>query len=161
MTYFKNCTTLDEVKKTYRELCKKNHPDLGGNLETMQAINSEYAFACAKIARGENLSQEETENTILNAEKYREVLEKLIVVEGIVIELVGTWIWVTGSTYPVKDKLKAAGLYFASKKLAWYFRSEENKVTNYGKKMELQQIRTKYGSQKIGGNFTTKKYLFN
>ncbi|HVX52008.1 MAG TPA: hypothetical protein VHB48_17750 [Chitinophagaceae bacterium] len=63
------------------------------------------------------------------------------------IELVGNWIWVTGSTFPVKTKLKAAGLFFASKKVAWYYRAEAYKTKGSGK--TLEQIRRKYGSENI------------
>src|SRR5665213_1325663 len=99
MVYFKDCKTIDEVKALYRLLAKQNHPDKGGSTETMQAINSEYAFACAKIIKGDNSSSAETEEEILKAEKYREALEKVITLDGIIIELVGAWIWVTGNTY--------------------------------------------------------------
>lgn len=42
MKYFTSCTTLDELKKEYRRLAMLNHPDHGGNEETMKAINNEY-----------------------------------------------------------------------------------------------------------------------
>ena len=42
MKYFNNCNTLDELKKEYRRLAMQNHPDRGGDAETMKAINAEY-----------------------------------------------------------------------------------------------------------------------
>lgn len=42
MKYFKNVNSYNELKKTYRELLKANHPDNGGDVEIMQAINVEY-----------------------------------------------------------------------------------------------------------------------
>lgn len=42
MKYFKNVNSYNELKKTYRELLKANHPDNGGDVEVMQAINVEY-----------------------------------------------------------------------------------------------------------------------
>ena len=42
MKYFKNVNSYSELKKTYRELLKANHPDNGGDVEVMQAINVEY-----------------------------------------------------------------------------------------------------------------------
>jgi len=68
MKYFKECRTLDEVKAMYKQLAKQYHPDLGGDTETMQAINSEYAFACAKVLKGENLSSKKSLDEI--REKY-------------------------------------------------------------------------------------------
>ncbi len=147
MIYFNECRTIDEIKAQYKKLAKENHPDHGGDTATMQAINTEYAFACAHAIKGENLSAEETEAKIKFSEQYREAIEKIINLPGIMIEAVGFWIWVTGNTYPVRKELKEANFFFASKKLAWYFRSDEYKTK--GGKKSLEEIRRKYGSKKI------------
>lgn len=42
MTYFKNVKSFEDLKNQFRELARKNHPDAGGNAETMKAINQEY-----------------------------------------------------------------------------------------------------------------------
>jgi len=44
MKYF-NSKTLDELKAEYRRLAKENHPDLGGDTETMKEINAEFDLA--------------------------------------------------------------------------------------------------------------------
>lgn len=148
MKYFNNCKTLNEVKGLYRTLAKENHPDKGGNLATMQEINNEYAFVIRKIAAGADLTNEERESEILNAEAYQNAITAIINLGGINIEICGGWIWVTGNTYKHKAIFKANGFYFASKKVAWYFRSAEYKTHNR-KKMDLDDIRHKYGSQQI------------
>jgi len=147
MKYFTECKTIDEVKALYKRLAKEYHPDLGGDTATMQAINTEYAFACAKLAKGAGLSDQEADDEIRFSELYRAALEKIIHLPGIVIELVGSWIWVTGNTRPVKDQLKTAHFFFASKKCAWYFRAEEYKTRRSNK--SLEEIRRKYGSQQM------------
>lgn len=41
--YFKEATTVDELRKQYRELLKKYHPDnKNGSLEITKEINTEY-----------------------------------------------------------------------------------------------------------------------
>ena len=40
-TYFKNVQTLDELRKQYKNLLKKYHPDNGGSEEETKAINVE------------------------------------------------------------------------------------------------------------------------
>ena len=42
MKYFTNINSLDELKKEYRRLVLKHHPDCGGDTETMKQINIEY-----------------------------------------------------------------------------------------------------------------------
>jgi len=147
MAYFNGCNTIDEIKTLYKKLAKENHPDHGGDTVTMQAINTEYAFACAHAIHSENLSTEKTAAKIKFSEQYRKAIEKIIHLPGITIEAVGFWIWVTGNTYPVRKELKAADFFFASKKLAWYFRSDEHKTK--GGKKTLDEIRRKYGSETI------------
>jgi len=71
------------------------------------------------------------------------VIEQIITLPNIIIEVVGNWIWVTGNTYPVKDSLKAVGLFFAPKNVAWYYRAEEFKTKGSNKNpgRDTQQIR--------------------
>jgi hypothetical protein len=147
--FFESYKTLDEVKTLYRTIAKEHHPDKGGDIETMQAINSQYTLKCESIIKGSNLfTPEEADTELLNTEKYKEALQAIIFLDGLNIELVGTWIWVTGETRKHKDVLKKALFCFAPKKVAWYFRTAEYKVHNLIP-MSLDEIRAKYGSEKI------------
>lgn len=151
MKFFNDCTTLDDVKALYRKLAFDYHPDRGGDLATMQAINAEYAYATALLVKGSKLSGKEAEQELRFSEEYRNVVEQIINLPGIKIELVGLWIWVTGNTKPVKNYLRSAGLFYASKKEAWYYRSADLKEFRGGKK-SLDEIRSKYGSEEINGS---------
>lgn len=154
MTYFQSCHTINEVKAAYRTLAMQYHPDRNSEDTTpiMQQINREYAFAIAKAAKGDtNLSTEDVEAEILNAEEYRKAVDAVINVPGLVIELCGGWLWVSGNTYPVRNSLKEAGFHWASKKAMWYFRTVEY-ATKSRKSHDMQEIRTKYGSQKINSS---------
>lgn len=165
MNYFKHCTTIDEVKKHYRQLAKDNHPDKGGNLATMQAINTEYAFVCAKILKGEALTNEELNEQIELSEKYRQAIEAIIHVPDLIIEVVGNWIWVSGNTFAHRSKKKGgsgilydAGFIYANKKdnpSAWFFRSAEFKSRSF-KRQSLEEIKTKFGSTTIAGKYSGK-----
>ena len=42
MSYFTKINSLAELKSQYRALAFKHHPDMGGNLADMQAVNAEY-----------------------------------------------------------------------------------------------------------------------
>lgn len=150
MKYFKDCTTLEEVKATYKRLALQHHPDRGGDTATMQEINTEYAFATARIVSGSGMNAEDTEKEMHFSEEYRAIIEQIIHLPGIVIELVGLWIWVTGDTKPVAKELGEAKLHYASKKVAWYYRSNHLKAARGGKK-SLDEIRSKYGSEVVNG----------
>lgn len=167
MNYFKNCKTLNEVKAMYKTLAKQYHPDITGTDTNaiMQVINMEYARAIKMAATGSDLSSEEVEAEILNAEAYKNAINAIINLPGIIIELCGGWIWVSGNTYQHRKILSGANetgvkFWFASAKKMWYFRSVEYATMNK-KKHTMEEIRHKYGSQLIsgGGSSSCSKFL--
>ena len=150
MKHFVNIKTIDEAKKAYRELAKIHHPDKGGNDEIMKEINNEYDFICSKILKGENLSQEDFNNAWNNSQLFKEKIDNIINIDGLIIEIVGLWIWVTGNTRPNSQTLKNNGFYWASKKLAWYWRPES--ASGGRGKHDLDTLRVKYGSTLVNSN---------
>ena len=49
MKYFKNVHTVEELKTEYKRLARENHPDMGGTVEAMQAINAEFDILVATL----------------------------------------------------------------------------------------------------------------
>ena len=147
-TYFSNCKSIEEAKRLYHKLAVANHPDLGGDLATMQAINNEYDIIAIKLANiHESVSGDTYETEQQTAEipaDFRDLINKLIHLDGINIELIGRWIWLTGNTYFHKDTIKSLGFKYASNKKAWFWHSEQDGTANR-KKMSLEQIKEKYG----------------
>ena len=144
MTYFKNITSLEDLKVQYKALAKIHHPDLGGDLEIMKAINNEYESI---LKGGIHSKADDFESEML----YRDIIEQLAVIEGLTIEICGRWLWVGGKTYPIKDKLKSLGLKFAGKKKMWYLKPEDDKKSRRTN-LEMDKIRSVYGSLEIKGN---------
>jgi hypothetical protein len=143
--YFTDCCTLEEVKRRYKELAMQHHPDRGGNTATMQDINNEYE-SIIKNPFFEFAKQPEQEQEEFI--KYPEIINQIIGLQGIIIELIGNWIWLSGNTYPYRSKLKEIGFYFAPKKVMWYHRPPEYKSSNKNPKT-IEYIRNKYGSDII------------
>ena len=136
--YFENISTLEQLRKQYKDLLKKHHPDNGGNVADMQEINAEYdkLFKILKDrheskATG-NADSQGTKQSDYSRNMYdwendkalREVLEKIINFNGIDIEIAGQWIWISGNTYTYKKELKEFGFKWASQKKQWYWHSE-------------------------------------
>lgn len=144
MKYFHNINTLEELRTAYRALLKKFHPDNGGSEEATKEINLEYEklFQLLKDRSGADQKKYNTQED----ENLREVLQQIINL-NVNIEICGSWIWVSGNTYPVKESLKAAGFKFSKNKKAWYWHSGE--YTRRGKKVSLDYIRSKYGSETV------------
>lgn len=63
MSYFKNVKSFEDLKNQFRELARKNHPDAGGDAETMKAINQEYdqLFPIWKHRHNETAAEPTTE----------------------------------------------------------------------------------------------------
>lgn len=77
-----------------------------------------------------------------------DIIEKLIHMEGIEIDVCGSWVWVTGDTRPHKEELKALSFRWSSNKSAWYFHRDGYKKRSK-KSLTLDEIRGYYGSEKI------------
>lgn len=146
MKYFENINTLEELKKAYRKLAMQHHPDKGGSTEIMQEINNEYDLLFNSLKNKHNETSERKINE--TPDQFRAVIEKIINIPGIIIELCGSWVWVSGNTAANKDALKAAGMYWAAKKKMWYWRAPEDAHRGKGTRT-MSEIRAKYGSERI------------
>lgn len=149
MTYFTNIRTLDELKKAYRKLAAKFHPDNSGSKEEMQALNAEYETLFAKVknirSKADGTTYEKETNE--TPEMFKNIINAIINL-NVTIDIVGSWVWVTGNTYAVKTILKEAGFKWANKKKAWYWHSEEN-TSNNRRYMSLDEIKNLHGCNNI------------
>lgn len=143
-----NITTLEDLKKQYYKLAKIYHPDAGGTNEQMKALNSEYELLFDKLSRGGNLSEDEINLEYQINEVYKEIIDKIIQYPGLEIEIIGTWIWVSGNTYPIRQILKEIGFKFAPKKKRWYWHAGEFRKRSKTD-LSIEDIRNLYGSQKV------------
>jgi curved DNA-binding protein CbpA len=150
MKHFTNCKTLEELKKAYRKAALANHPDKGGDPVVMAEINAEYEkmFNLLKNAHNANTT-DETKKTTETAEEFKIIIEKLMKLHGLEIEICGSWLWITGDTFTNKDALKAAGCKYSKAKKAWHWHHEEEGSKWYKGKTTMDEIRTKYGSEKM------------
>ena len=56
MKYFNNPHTLEELKKQYKALALKYHPDCGGDTAIMQAVNAEYDELFSRLKNNNNVN---------------------------------------------------------------------------------------------------------
>lgn len=147
MTFFTNCRTLDELKAEYRRLAMKHHPDRGGDLETMKRINAEHDRVFEILKKQHNETHDEQHQTTETAEEFRDILTRLLKLDGLTVELCGAWLWIGGETYRHKAELKAAGCRWSNNKKLWYWRHPEETRPWHRGTATIGQIRSKYGSQ--------------
>lgn len=145
--FFEGICNETEAKAKYKELAKKYHPDVGGCVETMKLINLQYERVLTGVYQKEGKSITEIEELLKRSTGLAEKLCEIIACPSVIVELCGNWIWVTGETREVKETLKGAGFFWASKKGAWYWRSKEDAKTCRGKTLSLEEIRNKHGRE--------------
>ena len=143
MKYFIGCTA-ENIKKRYKELALKFHPDCGGDTEIMKAINAEFDELNRLFARSSSTETPQHDSATEGAE-FKEIISKIISINAD-IEVIGCWIWVFNA-YPYKDLLKSVGFKWASKKRAWTWHPSDRGAGN-GKKT-MSEIRLKYGSEQL------------
>ena len=158
--YFKNPKTLEELKKQYRELAFKHHPDKGGSNEVMKIINNEYdeLFKILKDVHQSKDGETYTANqaSTETSEYFKNIIDELMKMDDIIIEIIGCFIWVTGNTKIYKDKLKGLKFNWHSKKLAWYLKPDDYKKRSH-KDYNLDEIRVMYGTNgEVRSNGTEK-----
>lgn len=150
--FFQNCHTAEDGKKLYRELARKYHPDNGGNAELFKAMMAEFStwfeqhkniHAGANDGAGKRAKQS-TESV----HRFMDVINKIVSIPNLEIEICGTWLWLSGNTYPYRDTLKAAGFRWSKSKKRWYW-TEEEFTGKYRARKSMTQIRQMYGSEYV------------
>ena len=152
--YFANCTSIEEIKKIYRQLAKKYHPD-HNNTDTnaiMAEINLQYEQQKGRTFTATNHETKKEYTTNFDPfDGYREIINRLINLEGITIELCGTWLWITGVKKEDKEKqaiLKELNFTFSGKKCAWYWKPGTYRKKSK-KELTIEEIRNLYGSNRV------------
>ena len=146
--WIKEVRTVEELRKQYRELLKKYHPDNdGGSVEATQEINAEYDRLYAILSKEKQSDGESsTYDTEAENEAFKSVINDIIHINAD-IEIIGTWIWIHGG-YEYRQLLKSVGFKFAPKKKCWCWHFGEYK-RYHKKEVSLAEIRMKYGSQTV------------
>jgi hypothetical protein len=148
MKYFEGLSTETEIKQRYKSLAREHHPDLGGCVETMKVINLQYESVLSGAYQTAGKSITEIDDLLEKDLVLRNKLNTIIALDGLSIEICGSWLWVTGETKTHKDTLKMNKFYWSNTKTAWYWRSESKKSFNR-KPMSLEQIRHVHGTHTI------------
>jgi hypothetical protein len=117
----------------------------------MQRINDEYeaAFNRLKMEQNTRAAQDctgQTAATTESAADFIQIIAQLLKLDGLTVELCGRWLWIGGDTMKHRDALKAHGCKWCSKKRLWSWHYAEDSTRPHKKTLDMQQIRSKYGS---------------
>lgn len=153
LRFFQNVKTRNELKKEYIKFLKQYHPDNGGDVETCKALNAEYEYLADKLPQtfedGHEPTEREKKAAADNDKLIRDLLSKIIHMEGIEIEIVGIWVWVDGNSYPWKDELKKFGFTWSKARKKWHCCPYGEGNWYRGKRRDFNTLRAMYGSDKV------------
>lgn len=161
MKWFQDTDTLENLRKEYRRLVVKYHPDNGGSEEAVKEINTEYDVLFKRLKS--NFEHQDSYDRASDKQKQqydwqkdaqiRAIVLQLSKFKDITVEIIGVWIWVS-NCYACRKELKKLGFHWARQKQMWYLHFDDfHKFSQ--KPASMTYIRAKYGSVEV--KFKTEK----
>lgn len=136
------------LKAAYKKAAVKHHPDKGGSLEVMKLVNAAYDYLkkCESWWTGEQARK--AKRTTPLTETMQNMIDKIKSFPGLKIEIIGSWLWVSGETKPVKEEVKKAGFSFSFNKKSWYYHEDTYRKRSK-KKFSMNDIRNLHGAEEV------------
>ena len=143
--YFDGCRTPQEIKTRYKALAMAHHPDRGGNTAIMQIINEQY-HVNLKACDGINYGKHRYNYRPSYESAVMDMINKVINYP-VNVEIIGSWIWLTGDTKPHRAEFKKLGFRFSAKKESWYWHNPADGYRKRNKKtFQMNEIRFMFGT---------------
>ena len=158
MKWFQEIETLKDLRKRYRQLVIKYHPDNGGDEYILKQINDEYDILFKRMK--EDYEHKDTYSSASDKQKQsydwqkdaqiRDIILQLSRFKDISVEIIGVWIWVS-NCYEYRKELKELGFRWASQKQMWYKHFDDfHKFSS--RPASMSYIRAKYGAVEVKFN---------
>lgn len=135
--FLKEAKNLQELKKLYFTLAKELHPDVKGSLEEMQILNAEYDYLKTVLKNDTTIKEEARKETTASMEGFKDIIADLVRFNNLTFEIIGTWLYIKGNTFIIKEYLKEKyGCRFSKSHKCWYWFNgiEETQKTRANKK---------------------------
>jgi hypothetical protein len=156
MKYFNDCQNLDEAKNLFKTLVFKLHPDTSGYDSQSDFIIMHAEFK--KLAKSLKFKTGKDQDQDFDEENFYDVLRKFDGLDGVIIEVIGTHIWLSNTKYHQKTQIMAIRILnyksaiWAGKKKAFWIRPEDY-VSTSRKEQSLETLKNVHGCK----SFTAKK----
>ena len=136
----KEYETITDIKKHFRELSKKYHPDMEGTDTEFRELYSEYEYLIEHFI-------EKQYKDVRMSEIVKALINEFMYYDDMELEVVGDWLWI--DTSRDNDKLlKDLGFFWSSKHSKYYYSGSTKKVTKCSS-YSMQDMRNMMGNKKI------------
>jgi len=156
--------SLDELRAAFKKLCFVYHPDKHPSdkaeqyTKLFQAMIAEYELLLNVFVPKANASEQARAKadpkyyaktfTFEQESELGQMLSKLMNFKGLIIDICGTWIWLSGKTKENKDGIHALNFRYQGAKQMWYWTPYQTKF--YRRKvLSMDEIYEKYGKHTI------------
>ena len=109
---FYGCTSADEVQLRFDKLSKV-YCDQD---EMLKSIQEEYSTLMSVLTETKPVDKAEEKFSMADIIK---VLQERVNPEGLKLEIVGRWIWLSGATFAIREALKQLGFRYSPDKKSW------------------------------------------
>ena len=96
------------------------------------------------------------DNSNETANDFIHLIHVLLQYENITIDLIGTWLWVYGDTFPIRNELVQLGFHWNSKRQKWYYHSGTYH-SSYHPHLDYNQMKEIFGCQNYQPNCRKEK----
>ncbi len=169
--YFKAVWTAEEAKERFKELVKELHPDNNPDRDTtrdFQDMNAEFIQVYNELKNvhrrksdGETYTETRSEYTATdNGADFSKVFTTLYNLDGLILQISGSWLWITGNTYEHKDIIKSLGCNWSKGHKCWYYASTSTNKKRKGH-TPMEKIVSEYGAEVYKSVGTTKSLTNN
>ena len=136
----------EELVKQFRVLCKRLHPDMGGDQEQFVAMKKEFDLLIAQSSDKKFQSLSDALSFVVNIDTD----------DNLRIEIIGVWLYVFGA-FEIKDQLKTKGFWFSSKHKAWIYNGD--KKINMRSYNSTNDLRLKFSHKQFSQKERDEKKL--
>lgn len=163
---FENYVTQPFARSSRADLCKlgmeacraleerldyvKDHwDDLMEEMSTYTNAGRRRNTGSTEVAEGSGHSGQRNDSALNLIALYSERYEAVSKIDGVNMELCGTWLWCSGDTRPHAAELKRWGFRFAGKKKMWSWHPPTYRRRRRDEEWDMGRIRTEFGSRTV------------
>ncbi len=153
MIYFSREMSKEEGKRLFKKWAVELHPDKPtGSHDEFLKLQQQYE----RFLRGNFLyTEKEAKAESCAVRDFINANEFIKCMDGVTVELTGTWVWICGDTFKYKDVIKANGFKWSKSKKKWY-KAPEGTQMKRKRGTNFNKIQQKYGYQKMDITNNTK-----